>query len=87
MKAFTASTLAIIMVSFSIIASPALAYGEHSVGVKKGDWIEYTVEITGPTSAPSHNITWFRMEILNVEGTAFQANVTVRNVNGTLSSS
>jgi len=88
MKVFTALILAGIIVSLSIIASPTLVYDdEPSVGVKKGDWIEYTVSITGPTSAPSHNITWFRVEILNVEGAAFQANVTVRNVNGTFSSS
>ena len=87
MKAFTALILASIIVSVLIIASPTLAYAEPSVGVKKGDWIEYAVRITGPTSAPSHNITWFRVEILNVEGAAFQANVTVRNVNGTFSSS
>jgi len=87
MKAFTALILASIIVSVSITVSPTLAYDEPSVGVKKGDWIEYTVRITGPTSAPSHNITWFRIEILNVEGAAFQANVTVRNVNGTFHSS
>ena len=61
--------------------------GEPSAGVKEGDWIEYDVRITGPTYAPSHNITWFRIEILNVEGAAFEANVTVRNVNGTFNSS
>ena len=87
MKAFTALILASIIVTVSIIASPTLAYDEPLVGVKEGDWIEYTVRITGPTSVPSHNITWFKIEILNVEGAAFQANVTVRNVNGTVSSS
>lgn len=87
MKAFTALILASIIVSVSIIASPTLAYDEPSVGVKKGDWIEYNVRITGLSSVPSKNITWFRMEILDVEGEAFQANMTVRNVNGTLRSS
>ena len=86
MKAFTALILASIIVSVSIIALPTLAYDEPSVGVKKGDWIEYAVKMTGQTSAPSKNMTWFRIEILDVEGTAFQANVTVRYVNGTLRS-
>ena len=82
MKAFTALILASTIVSVSIFASPTLAYGEPSVGVKKGDWIEYTVSITVQTSAPAHNITWFRIEILNVEGAAFQANVTLRTLMG-----
>jgi uncharacterized membrane protein YozB (DUF420 family) len=87
MKAFTVLILVIMMVFVSIVVFPSSADGNPLVGVKKGDWIEYTVNITGPTSAPAHNITWFRIEILDVEGAAFQANVTVRNDNGTLSSS
>ena len=87
MKAFTLLILVIIFVSFSIVVSPTSANDNSLVGVKYGDWIEYTVSITGPTSAPAHNITWFRIEILDIESVAFQANVTVKNVNGTLSSS
>jgi hypothetical protein len=87
MKPFNALILASMIVSVSIIASLAGAYGEPSVGVRKGDWIEYNVNITGPSPAQSHNITWSRIEILDVEGAAFQANVTVRNVNGTFHSS
>jgi uncharacterized membrane protein YozB (DUF420 family) len=87
MKALTALILASLIVSVSIIASTTLAYAEPSVGVKKGDWVEYTVKMTGQTSAPSKNMTWFRIEILGVEGAAFQANVTVRYVNGTFHSS
>src|SRR5665647_3247889 len=87
MKAFTPLILVIIFVSFSIVVSPTSANDNSLVGVKYGDWIEYTVSITGPTSAPAHNITWFRIEILDIESVAFQANVTVKNVNGTLSSS
>jgi hypothetical protein len=87
MKAFTALILASIIFSVSIIASPTLAYNEHSVGVKKGDWIEYAVSITGPSSIQSKNVTWFRAEILEVEGAAFQANMTVSYVNGTFHSS
>jgi hypothetical protein len=86
MKAFTALILAIMLVS--VIASTALAAGDvPSVGVKEGDWMEYAVSVTGPTWTPSHNISWFKIEILNVEEAAFQANVTVKNVNGTFSSS
>ncbi len=73
--------------SVSIVISPKSANSNPSEGVKKGDWIEYTVNITGPTSAPTLNITWFRIEILDIVSASFEANVTVRNVNGTLSSS
>lgn len=86
MKVFIVLILASI-VSVSFVALPTFADDEPSVGVKKGDSIEYNVRITGSNSAPSHNITWFRIEILTIEGAAFQANVTVRNVNGTLFSS
>jgi hypothetical protein len=86
MKALTALILASIIVSVSIIAQPQLAYGAPSVGVKKGDWIEYTVSITGPPLASSRNLTWFRNDILSVNGTAFEANMTVRYVNQSLHS-
>jgi hypothetical protein len=87
MKAFNVLILAIMIVSISFVFSSMCAYDTSVVGVKNGDWIEYTVDITGPTSAPTHNISWFRIDILDLENAAFQANVTVRNVNGTLSSS
>ena len=85
MKAFTVLFLASTILFISIIALTALAYDEHPVGVKTGDWIEYTVRITGQTPT-SKNITWFKTEILEVEGAAFQAKMTVRYVNGTLRS-
>jgi hypothetical protein len=87
MKAFTTLILASLMLSVSFFASPISAGGVPSVGVKEGDWIEYSVNVMGPTLAPTHNITWFRIEILTVEGAAFEANVTVRHINGTVSSS
>ena len=87
MKTFTIPILVCILVFVSIIASPAHASDTLTVGVKEGNWMEYTVTITGPTAAPAHNITWFRIEILEIQDTAFHANVTVRNVNGSVSSS
>jgi hypothetical protein len=87
MKAFTALILAIIIVSVSIITSPALAYGKPSVGVKEGDWIEYDVSITGTGSMPpTHDVRWFRIEVLPVQGTAFSVNLTSRYANGTVDS-
>ena len=87
MKTFTALILASIILSATFVALPTFASDAPSVGVKNGDWVEYTVRLTGQTSVPSKNITWFRTEILNVEGAAFEANMTVKYVNGTFHSS
>ena len=79
--------LASIIVSVSIIASPALAYGEPSVGVKEGDWIEYNINVTGTgTPPPTHDVRWMRFEILPVQGAAFSVNLTARYANGTIGS-
>jgi hypothetical protein len=87
MKAFTALVLASILVSLSIIASPTMAYDEPSVGVKEGDWIEYEVSISGVGSMPpTHDVRWFRIEVLPVRGAAFSVNLTSRYANGTVGS-
>ncbi len=60
----------ILLVGFACLASADLA-----VGVKKGDWIEYNVTYTGsPTQG--HDVTWARMEILDVEGTDISISIT-----------
>jgi len=87
MKAFNALIFLRIIDYVSVIALPTLTYGETSVGVKKGDWIEYTITMTGPPLDPIRNLTWYRTEILEVDGAWFQANKTGLSVNGTLSSS
>ena len=56
--------------------------GGLSVGVKKGDWIEYHVTTTG-TPEEGHDVTWARMEILGVEGTQISVNITTKARNGT----
>jgi hypothetical protein len=88
MKAFTALILASMIVSVSIIASPALADHEPSVGVKAGDWIEYEITVTGTGAMPpTHDVRWFRIEVLPpIEGAAFSVNLTSRYANGTLGS-
>jgi hypothetical protein len=87
MKAFAALILAIMIVSVSFIVSPALAYGEPTVGVKEGDWIEYDVSITGTGSMPpTHDVRWFRIEVLPVQGEAFSVNLSSRYANGTVGS-
>jgi hypothetical protein len=46
---------------------PLTAWAEISVGVKQGDWVEYDVAFTG-TPIADHDVTWARMEIINIEG-------------------
>ena len=88
-KAAFACTLILITIIVSVLAavSSALAYAEPSTGVKKGDWIEYAISITGPPLDPLRNLTWYRTEILEVDGASFRANKTALTVNGTFSSS
>jgi hypothetical protein len=87
MKAYTALVLAGILVFVSIIALPPLAYGDPSVGVKEGDWIEYDVSVAGTGSMPpTHDVRWFRMEVLSVQDEAFSVNLTSRYANGTVGS-
>ena len=52
-----------------------------SVGVKKGDWIEYAVTYTG-SPGQGHDINWARMEITNVQGTILSVTVNSRYQNG-----
>ncbi len=87
MKKITIIMLAIIIIGFSARATPALASGAPSVGVKKGDWIEYSMKITGPPVDALRNITWYRCDVLEVDGTSFLVNKTALMINGTLQSS
>src|SRR5665648_501218 len=87
MKAITALLLIGIIVSVSIISSPTHAYNEPSVGVKKGDWIEYNISVAGTgTPPPTHDVRWMRIDILQVYGAVFSVNVTARYANGTVGS-
>jgi hypothetical protein len=88
MKVFTVLVLAYMVVSVSIVASPALAIDEPSAGVKEGDWIEYEVSVAGTGAMPpTHDVRWFRIEILSpVEVAAFSVNLTSRYANGTVAS-
>ena len=77
------AALAVLLVIILLIP---LAECNISVGVKPGDWMEYSVSTTG-TPPAAHDVTWARMEILDVEGAVLHANITVRNVDGVVSSS
>lgn len=68
---------AVLFVTLIVLASAQL-----TVGVKKGDWIEYQVTFTG-TPSPDHSITSARMEIINVQGMEIYVNIVSTYENGT----
>jgi hypothetical protein len=53
-----------------------------SVGVKRGDWIEYAVSYTGQPTL-GHDIVGARMEIVKVEGSAITVTISSTFSNGT----
>ena len=79
------TVVALMIVAFMIILIAA-AEAQPSVGVKSGNWIEYSVKTTGAVPA-AQDLTWAKIEIVDMEGEAFHANFTVKYVNGTLSTS
>ena len=64
-----------------VLSTAASTSAVVSVGVKKGDWIEYTATYTG-TPPEGHDVNWARMEILNVQGPEITLNITTRSPNG-----
>lgn len=73
--------LLIMLVASSLLTSGALAV--YSVGVKKGDWIEYTEKITGTPTA-EYNVTGGRMEMTGVVGDSINMSVQTYYANGTV---
>jgi hypothetical protein len=59
---------------------------QPTIGVKPGQWVEYHV-VAGGNPPAAQDITWAKMEILDIEGDQFNANFSVQYVNGTISSS
>lgn len=86
-KTFAIFIATTIIIYTSVAVFPTLAFGESSVGLKAGDWIEYTLSMTGPPLDPLRNLTRYRMDILEVNGASFQVNKTALSVNGFISSS
>ena len=73
------------IVLLMVLSTAVSASAAISVGVKKGDWIEYTVTYTG-TPPEGHEANWARMEVLDVQGTEITLNLTAVAPNGTSSS-
>jgi hypothetical protein len=91
MKTLTALALTIIFFSASSFLLPTSAVNPpiHSkVGVKKGDWIEYSMTITGaPLLDQARNLTSYRTEVLETSDTSIKVNKTATSLNGTHTSS
>lgn len=68
---------------FIVLVGMGTVLAEISVGVKKGDWIEYQVTFTG-TPPGRHDVTWARMEIMNVQGKSINLDITTEFSNETL---
>lgn len=75
--------MAILLLMF--LSTAASASATISVGVEKGDWIEYNVTYTG-TPPQDHVANWARIEILDVQGSQIGLNITTKAPNGTTSS-
>jgi hypothetical protein len=74
---------AVILIVFAVFGFFSVVFAGVSVAVKKGDWIEYQVIVTG-NPPPEYNITWARMDITGVQGDAINASVQTLFRNGTL---
>ncbi len=73
--------LTVAALALILIVSVASCVEALSVGVKRGDWIEYSVSYTG-TPMRGHDIDWARMEILDVADTEIPITITSRFSNG-----
>ena len=73
------------IVLLMVLSTAASASAVVSVGVKKGDWIEYNATYTG-TPPEGHDVNWARMEVLDVQGTEISLNITTTAPNGVSSS-
>ncbi|HMK94499.1 MAG TPA: hypothetical protein VK536_03765 [Candidatus Limnocylindrales bacterium] len=61
----------------------AVAYADVSVGVKKGDWIEYQVKVIG-NPPPRYNVTWASINVTSVQGENLGLYILTKFTNGSL---
>jgi len=74
--------LAIAFLFALAVSAPVAVSAEISVGVKQGDWAEYQVAFTG-TPDPGHDVSWARIEVVDVQGVSVNLAVASKFVNGT----
>jgi hypothetical protein len=75
--------LTIILIVLAAFSFFSVVFASVSVGVEKGNWIEYQVTVTG-NPPPEYNITWARMDITGVQDYAINVSVQTLFGNGTL---
>jgi hypothetical protein len=75
--------LGVAIIALILVLSLSLpVFADLSVGVKKGDWIEYEVTYTGSPSE-GHALNWARIDVTDVQGTVIYVSITSRYPNGT----
>jgi hypothetical protein len=77
-----------VLTCFLILISPSQAgntQSQPSIGVKAGDWIEFNSHTTGNLPM-GHDVSWFKMEIINTTSTQIFVNIVAESNNGTLTS-
>jgi hypothetical protein len=74
--------ICLVLFTILLVSCPVIVTATHTgVAVHSGDWIEYNVTTTGnPT--PIHNITWARLDVKAVEGSAIYTDIQTRLGNG-----
>ena len=73
--------------AFAVLtASIVTGFATVAVGVKKGDWMEYTVAFTG-NATEGHDVVWARIEITNVQDAAVAIKIDSRDSSGKQDSS
>ena len=77
------SILAIALTVLIITALLAVASADISIGVKKGDWIEYQVTVTG-NPPPRYNVTLGSINVTSVQGQNIGLYILTRFTNGSL---
>src|SRR5665647_3326786 len=77
--------LLMVLSVFAILSLACIASAQLSVGVKKGDWIQYQVTFTG-TPSPDHSIVQAKMEVLDVQAPTIKINILSTFANGTQTS-
>ena len=74
--------LLMVLLVFAILSLACIVSAQLSVGVKKGDWIQYQVTFTG-TPSPDHSIVQAKMEVLDVQAPTIKVNILSTYANGT----
>jgi len=70
------------LASTALTAGLTVSFAAVSVGVKEGDWIEYTVTTEGTPADEGHDVVSARIEITNVQGALITVKIDSTDANG-----